>query len=444
VGARPSRAICLLAVLVVIAEGCLLRNPYLTDALATSERLNFATADDSSVPIVTYGASPSCAGSSVQADLVSSIDVATRVEYQWTAHLGGLSAGTSYCYRISQGGADQLNGATPTFATPPTAGATAPFSFAVLGDFGAGTTDEMKVLGQIRAANPNFVVTVGDNAYDDGTQSDYGDVASGNVFNAPDWPLGQAAPWFAAQGNHGFDDSSAYLQNFPQDDVVNASNGRLRQDSYCCLGVMPQANTFASAWYAFDWGNARFYILEAAWSDNFGSLEGDFQAHWNGPVAGCAECGAELSWLQADLAAHASTPLKFAFFHYPLHADTNGEGTDAYLDGPNALEGLLATHGVKVVFNGHAHIYERNLPTIAGTPMVSYVTGAGGNWLGTVPTCSSFDAYALGTGSSCHAPMPTSDASVYSFLNVTVNGTHVTVAPTNENGGTFDVQTYDF
>jgi hypothetical protein len=380
----------------------------------------------------------------VTATLVTPMTVGSNTEYLWGTQLSGLSSNASYCYHVTQGDKDLLDGNAVPFTTPLAPGDTTPFSFAVFGDFGAGTSDEANVLSQMRASNPDFVVSVGDNAYDNGTQSDYGDVGQGNVFPLKYWPAGQRTAFFMAQGNHGFDQFQPYLQNFPQANIAQASRGRLQPDTYCCLGVMPQSNSFASAWYAFDWGNARFYILEGAWSDSNGGYQGDFQAHWNGPVPGCSVCGTELQWLQTDLAAHATTPLKFAFFHYPLHADVSGEGTDSYLDGTTALEGTLATNGVKMVFNGHAHIYQRNTPTISGTPMVSYVTGTGGNWLGTVTRCSSFDAYALGTGSSCHAPVPTADSQVYSFLHVSVSGTQVTVTPTDENGNSFDTQTYKF
>ena len=112
--------------------------------------------------------------------------------------------------------------------------------------------------------------------------------------------------------------------------------------------------------------------------------------------------------------------------------------------GHTALEGLLADSGVKIVFNGHSHIYERNVPQIAGQPMVSYVTGAGGAELGFVKRCSAFDAYAIGDGTSCRAPVPTSSAQVFHYLLVRVNGTQVTVTPTDETGRTFDTKTYSF
>ena len=158
---------------------------------------------------------------------------------------------------------------------------------------------------------------------------------------------------------------------------------------------------------------------------------------------GARPCGAELQWLKADLAAHAGA-LKFAFFHYPLHSDSSSQSSDTFLTGPNGLEGLLANNGVGIVFNGHAHHYERNFPQIPGKPLVSYVTGGGGDALGSVSTCSAFDAYAIGSNSSCQAPKPASAANVYHFLLVTVNGNQVTVTPTDSTGRTFDVQTYTF
>jgi Calcineurin-like phosphoesterase len=182
-------------------------------------------------------------------------------------------------------------------------------------------------------------------------------------------------------------------------------------------------------------------VLEGAWADSQGAYAGDFYAHWNGPVPGCPACGTELQWLKTDLAAHANTPFKFAFFHYPLYSDSPTQSSDTYLQGPNGLEGLLAQNNVNIVFNGHAHHYERNYPQIAGSPMVSYITGGGGDALGSIG-CSSFDAYAIASGRSCRAPTPTSSAQVFHFLLVTVSGNTVTVTPTDSTGRTFDVQTY--
>lgn len=435
----------------LVAAGCA-RAPYTTDTRTTSSIVNFATFAASPLPIVRFGvAGGSCDDRAVTATAPTPISVAGRSEFQFKATLPGLTANTTYCYRVYQGGTDLLGDfPSASFRTALPPGSATPFSFAVVGDWGAGTPDESRVLGQIAASPAQFVVTVGDNVYDHGTESDYGDVVGGNVFALSYWPVvGTSKPVFAAIGNHDMAPFSSgglpFLQNFPQDATVAASGGRFRQDTYCCTPTHPEAEKLASAWYAFDWGAARFYVLQAAWKGiPFETdYESDFTAHWNGAVAGCEPCGAQLAWLKADLAAHASTNLKFAFFHYPLHSD-GSPGSDRFLNGSGALEGTLAKNGVKIAFNGHSHIYERNLPQIAGQPMVSYVTGAGGADLGLVVRCSSFDAYAIGEGTSCRAPVPASASQVFHYLLVRVNGTQVTVTPTDETGRTFDAKTYTF
>ena len=82
-----------------------------------------------------------------------------------------------------------------------------------------------------------------------------------------------------------------------------------------------------------------------------------------------------------------------------------------------------------IVFTGHAHDYERNYPQIPGSPMLSYITGGGGDPLGGVSGHSAFDAYTK---------------VVFEYLKVSVSGANVTVTPIDENGATFDVQTYTF
>ncbi len=208
-------------------------------------------------------------------------------DYQFKAAISGLSANTSYCYRVLQNGSDVVGAAT-TFTTTSAPGSTGPFSFAVIGDWGAGTSDEANVFTQIAAAKPRFLMTVGDNVYPSGAQSEYGDLNGGNAFGPAYLPkLGSGTPIFAAQGNHGFTSNSAYLANFPQDATVAASGGVFSAQTYCCAVGTTGTNSYASAWYAFTWGNARFYILEAAWADGNGAYQGDFTDHWNGPVAGC-------------------------------------------------------------------------------------------------------------------------------------------------------------
>ena len=134
------------------------------------------------------------------------------------------------------------------------------------------------------------------------------------------------------------------------------SGGRAVRETYCCVNGTTSAS-YPSEWYAFDVGQARFYVLSADWADsNVGTgtvYSDDYAAHW-------APGTPQYQWLQADLAAHP-TGLKFAFFHYPLYSDQKAQTSDTFLQGTGSLEGLLASNHVSLAFNGHAHIYERNV-----------------------------------------------------------------------------------
>ena len=84
-----------------------------------------------------------------------------------------------------------------------------------------------------------------------------------------------------------------------------------------------------------------------------------------------------------------------AVWHYPLRSDESSQDSDVYLQNSpsnpyqsSSLESLLAANGVKVVFNGHAHNYERIAPSGAGQ-ITNYVTGGGGGVLEPVSTGSS-------------------------------------------------------
>jgi hypothetical protein len=230
------------------------------------------------------------------------------------------------------------------------------------------------------------------------------------------------------------------LITWPQDRAVSTSGGRYKNETYCCLNGTTSA-VYPSAWYALDVGVARFYMLQAAWSEsNVGTAsdyEMDYDYHW-------APGTPEYEWLKADLAAHPSV-LKFAFLHYPLYSDNPHEATDTFLLGSDGLEGLLKQHGVDIAFTGHAHIYERNFASADG--VINYITGGGGATPGTLGTCTALDAYAIKfttSGKAWKCAHATSARQIYHFLKVTVNGTSVTVTPINSLGQSFDVQNYSF
>lgn len=456
------------------ASSALTRAPYLTDLTASSVQVNWAT-DAQYRGVAEFGTPGDCTAQSVtSAHLGSPITVNGVKEYQNSVAVTGLSAGTTYCYRITDTspGLDLLgSNPSPQFTTLGPAGGTQAITFDVFGDWGdttnSGVNDgsvnvnQAGVDAQIASSGAQFALSSGDTAYPGGSQTDYGDlnqagVNISSVFGPSYWTApGESVPLFAASGNHG--QNATFIKNWPEPAVAAASGGVHAMVSYPSIdGSTP--GSFPTSYYAFSAGGVRFYMLDAAWGNthtgtatggtcgtNCAIYQVDHDAHWTGSSA-------EYTWLARDLAAHQGG-LKFAFFHFPLYSDNSTQPDDAYLDNTpgvsGSLEGLLHGNGVQLVFNGHAHTYQRNIATPGG--VTSYVTGGGGGSAEPVNHCSATDAYAIGwsyssaKGSACGAaPTPASDAQVYHFLKVSVNGSIVTVTPTDSQGNTFDVQTYDF
>src|SRR5258706_12658291 len=438
------------------------RYPYLTDVVNSYATVNWGTDQFSSSGAVRWGRSgtESCTAHYVPASRVV-VNVNGVAEYQWKAMLN-LTPGAQYCYRVYLGSspANEVNllgtNTTPTFWTQIPSGSNQPYSFVVFGDWGQVDTDgtnpaQARMMSLIAASGARFAVTAGDNGYPSGSEANYGDlIQTGSnisaIFGPSFWKVpGSSIPIFPASGNHGISNSDPnhpLILNFPQDRAVATSGGRYVKETYCCLDGTTSAN-YPSAWYAFDAGLARIYVLDAAWSDsNIGNATAykvDYDYHW-------ATSTLQYKWLTADLAAHPSS-LKFAIFHYPFYVDDPNLLSDIYLQGSSKLEGLLHQYGVDIAFTGHSHIYERNLASTVGLP--NYVSGGGGAALtSTLGTCTALDADAIKfttSGKACgSAPVPTSPDQIYHFLKGTVNRTHVTVTPTNSLGQTFDVMNYSF
>jgi hypothetical protein len=437
------------------------RYPYLTDVVGSYATINWGTDRSHTSGALRYGkvGSESCTAHYVPATKTA-ITVNSVAQYQWKAQLD-LLPGAQYCYRVYLGSGpvteiDLLGSdSSPAFWTQMPMGSTQSFTFAVFGDWGYVNSSgvnpyQANVMSLIASSGARFAVTTGDNGYPSGSQKNFGDLVqtgadTSAIFGPSFWKVpGGSIPIFPSMGNHGMSSADTYhpyLLTWPQDRAVALSAGRYAKEIYCCLNGTNSAS-YPSAWYAFDAGPVRFYILEAAWADsNIGTAsahKNDYDYHW-------APGTPQLEWLKADLASHPSI-VKFAIFHYPLYSDNPNETASPYLLGSAALEGLLKQNGVDLAFTGHAHIYERNLPSASGIP--NYITGGGGATLGTLGTCTSLDAYAIKfttTGKACgSAPVPTSADQVYHFLKIAVNGTNVTVTPVNSLGQAFDVRNYTF
>jgi chitodextrinase len=414
-----------------------------------------------------------------------SIKVNGVQEYQAETPVTGLQAGTQYCYAVysSYSVPTSQLWATQTFTTLDAPSSSAPLTFDVLGDTGETQSasgveypndlnpGEQAIYQEIGNSGAKFLLMAGDVSYSGGTETSYGDLNQkgtdiSDIFGPQYLPQAKGIPTFVADGNHG--QTTDDLRIWPESDSVAGSNGVY---SY---GAPPASvdgitNSSPSDWYAIQDGNVRIYVLDASWADNgTGSATGsncqpvvtdckqyqaDHDEHWT-------TSSTEYKWLQSDLAAHPGG-VKMAVFHYPLQSDNNTQPSDPYLSG---LESLLAGNGVQVAFNGHAHTYQRIVPTAPGT-VANFVTGGGGGILEPVDSNSDksgecqkliaqANVYAVGwspttsKGSACSngnkVSTPTSAMQVFNYLKVTVNSGLVTVTAYNAENQPFDSYTFNY
>ena len=155
------------------------------------------------------------------------IDAGTGVDH--VARLTRLTPGMHYTYTVT---ADSGVLAEGTFRAAPARAAR--FTFAVVGDFGSGTSNETAVASMIESWHPDFVLTVGDNAYPLGSAG----LLDRDIFG-PYAAVMRGSAWFPALGNHD----------------VKANGGKPELEAFHSLGN--------ERWYRFTWGNAAVVVLDS-------------------------------------------------------------------------------------------------------------------------------------------------------------------------------------
>jgi hypothetical protein len=203
------------------------------------------------------------------------------------------------------------------------------------GDVAGNPEDAAATAALIRAADPPAVFTTGDNAYPDGSRSDYAERYD------PTWGAFKDRT-HPVPGNHDYHTAEAagYVDYFGADTVTNDVDGGL--------------------YYAWDVGNGwRAYAVDTEISTS----------------------GAQLEWLRDDVAAHPDQ-------HYILYGHkprfTSSSAHEPSQDICPLWDALAATGGLEIVLAGHNHQYERFAPMNcdgqASTDGVrSFVVGSGGN-----------------------------------------------------------------
>jgi Calcineurin-like phosphoesterase len=226
--------------------------------------------------------------------------------------------------------------ATPTATKSPTP---APGGDAVLlaaGDItGCATTGDEET-AKLLDAQSGTIATLGDNAYDSGTASEFA-----NCYD-PTWGRHKARTK-PAVGNH----------------------------EYLTAGASGYFGYFGAAagdptkgYYSYDLGAWHIVVIN-------GNC---------GKVGGCGVGSAQEKWLRADLAAHPAA-CTLAYWHQPLFSSGAEHGNDPEMA---PIWQALYDNGAEVVLSGHDHNYERFAPQTANATLDTaqgireFIVGTGG------------------------------------------------------------------
>jgi hypothetical protein len=181
------------------------------------------------------------------------------------------------------------------------------------GDIADCSSDGDEATARLVGGIEGTVLTLGDNAYEDGTAQDF------RQCYEPTW--GQFKERTRpAPGNHDYETegASAYFDYFGD-----------------------AAGQPGKGYYSYDLGSWHIVALDS-----------------NCEEVGCAATSPQLRWLKADLAKDAKT-CTLAYFHYPLFS--SGKYRPGIQEVKPLWEALYAAD-VDVVLNGHDHNYQRFAP----------------------------------------------------------------------------------
>lgn len=301
--------------------------------------------------------------------------------YRYTVKIDDLVPGEKFDYKVLKNGVQVYSGsanARKAFNQP--------YSFAVFGDVGAGSRGEKKIIYQVYNRKPDLVVMPGDIVYDQGRISQYLTrffpiVNSPVVSPENGAPLLSSSLIMTALGNHDiamttswkgtdftrFPDALGYYifwsqpLNGPKFDYNPNANTR---NVLPLVGDPGNIAKFIKAGgkrypdmgnYSFDYGNSHWLVLD-----------GNEYMHWGDEKL--------RAYVEEDLNKSKAT-WKFVSFHQPPFS------LDIYHHSEQRMRllcDIFERTGVKVVWCGHAHNYQRYFPLKFkakmdknGTPMVN-------------------------------------------------------------------------
>ena len=299
------------------AFAALERQPYLQSVSDTRVVVRWRTTS-ATTSRVRYGSSVGNLNNSID-------DASSTTEHEVV--ISGLNSNRKYFYSVgtTSGDIEAGNDADHYFFTAPDIGSSQKVRIWAIGDPGTGTADQKNVRDayyNLDSVKTDVVLTLGDNAYSSGTDSEY----TSNFFNIYN-DLFRHAPVWATRGNHE-KNPGVYETAFTH--PKNAESG----------GV----SSGTELYYSFDYGNIHFVCLDSFTLSNL-----------NGT--------AMHTWLEADL---ASTTQKWivAFWHHPPYSRSSSHDSDSEPGQKITREKanpVLERYGVDIQLGGHNHFYSRTV-----------------------------------------------------------------------------------
>jgi hypothetical protein len=339
---------------------------------------------------------PVPADSTIEFGLSQELDQVAAEPALTTNHaltLTGLTAGTQYYYRV-RSRAEGNEAVSPLFSFR-TAKPAGEVSFAVFGDSGGGSLVQARLARVIAGLGVDLVLHAGDLLYPFFTPG-YADTRLLSVYG----PHQRSVPYYFTFGNHELYGGS---DQFYLDALYLPTNAASGTEHY----------------YSFDQGDVHFVCLFVP-TLIVNSLT---LPHLLYP--GSVQYG----WLTNDLAVSAK-PWKVVWMHSPLFDsslhrfdDANGNQEPDRMELQGMLLPVLGRYGVRAVFSGHSHDYERFVPAQG---VHAFVSGGGG-----------YTLYAV----SQHDRQSAQFRMVYHCLRVLVSGDTMRVEAIDTNGVVMDTTT---
>jgi hypothetical protein len=361
-------------------------NIILGSPTATSILANVFSSDQSGTVLFKYGSSPGIYDKqTASAELAAGIPLVLAVD--------GLTGDTCYYYRLFFQTSDGT-GTGPTaeyrFHTARPAGST--FTFTVQADSHLDENSDMDLYRQtlvnVLADAPDFHLDLGDTFMSEKHTAPL----TATVQMAPDQAtvdaryayersyfglVSHSTPLFLVNGNH--EGELGWLADGTANNIAIWAT-KARQQYF----LNPVPNAFYSgdstehpfvgkraSWYAWNWGNALFIVLDPYWYTQTKS-NSDGWIYTLGAT--------QYRWLQ-EMLATSSAKFKFVFIHNLVGGldgqmrggieaapffewgGKNLDGTDGFsLKRPGwsmPIHQLLVSHGVTAVFHGHDHLYAK-------------------------------------------------------------------------------------